>query len=461
MKKSSTITEREVAAALAAELDRIIQHGGTPFEKATVEHRAGGLYPDITIWTAYQHKEAFAFWELKRPGQWEDLSRLPSKAHALSARYVVVWNFQNGELYEVEKGTLRSVKSYPVPVLNSLEDWAVESKRIAAVEQAKNILDDLARLKRGESLMPFVPDKFYFIGILEKAIHRLVPVLQDHIVQQKKDLKKRNHLDQWAVKQGYPTGLTDLDKLLARHWAYSLAVRILFYFTVRRDYPGLPDLRPTTQPEELDSFVSRELPDLRPTTQPIADVLQDAFSKAQAVDWQAVFERSPLDELGLPTNTDSILRELLKDFRRYDFGLLKEDVIGQIMEGLIPEEERHALGQYFTREDLVDFIIGFVAHQDQAHYVDPTCGSGTFLNRLYSRIRWLSGYQAKHGEILERLWGFDVAHFPAELATINLFRQEVKDRNNFPRIVVSDFFQVQQGKTFLFPPLKATNDKKS
>jgi hypothetical protein len=339
MKKSSTITEREVAADLAAELDRIIQDGGTPFEKATVEHRAGGLYPDITIWTAYQRvKQAFAFWELKPPSRKEDLSRLPSKAHALGARYVVVWNFQNGELYEVAGETLRSVKSYPVPVLNSLEEWAVVPKRTAAVEQARNILDDLARLKRGESLMPFVPDKFYFIGILEKAIHRLVTVLQEHIVQQKKDLKKRNHLDQWAVKQGYPTGLTDLDALLARHWAYSLAVRILFYFTVRRDYPGLPDLRPDT-------------------TQPIADVLRDAFSKAQAVDWQAVFEPSPLDELGLPTNTESILRELLEDFRRYDFGLLKEDVIGQIMEGLIPEEERHALGQYFTREDLVDFII--------------------------------------------------------------------------------------------------------
>jgi hypothetical protein len=42
------------------------------------------------------------------------------------------------------------------------------------------------------------------------------------------------------------------------------------------------------------------------------------------------------------------------------------------MEGLIPEDERHALGQYFTREDLVDFIIGFVVHDDNAYYIDPT-----------------------------------------------------------------------------------------
>jgi hypothetical protein len=310
-------------------------------------------------------------------------------------------------------------------------------KRIAVVNQAKEILDDLARLACGESLTPYEPDKFYFIGILQKAIHSLVPVLQEHIFQKKKDPQIRTRLDRWTVEQGYPTGLPDLDALLARHWAYSLAVRILFYFTVRRYYSELPDLRPDT-------------------SQPIAKLLRDAFSKAQAVDWQAVFELSPLDELGLPSEADRILRELLEDFCRYDFGLLQEDVIGQVMEGLIPEEERHALGQYFTREDLVDFIIGFVAHQDEAYYLDPTCGSGTFLNRLYSRLRWLSGYRASHSQLLERLWGIDVAHFPAELATINLFRQNVKYLTNFPRIIVSDFFQVRPGQTFSFPPLKVT-----
>ncbi|MGQ9710837.1 MAG: hypothetical protein ACUVXE_10265, partial [Anaerolineae bacterium] len=76
---SSTITEREVAADLAAELDETIRQGGTPFVKATVEHRAGGLYPDITIWVNYP-QQPFAFWELKAPGLQEDLSKLPAKA---------------------------------------------------------------------------------------------------------------------------------------------------------------------------------------------------------------------------------------------------------------------------------------------------------------------------------------------------------------------------------------------
>ena len=148
--------------------------------------------------------------------------------------------------------------------------------------------------------------------------------------------------------------------------------------------------------------------------------------------------------------------------RRYDFSQLKEDIIGQIMEGLIPPAERHALGQYFTREDLVDFILGFVAKTEKAYYLDPTCGSGIFLVRLYHRLSWLSKLSKEkekeidHASLLERLWGVDVAHFPAELATINLFRQNTRDYTNFPRILVRDFFELSPGQKVEFPPLRST-----
>jgi len=429
------ITEREVVAALAEELNRAIEQGGTPFEKASVEHKAGTLYPDIVIWQSYS-AHAFAFWELKAPGLQEDLSKLPSKAQELNARYAVVWNFQHGELYEVERGQLSSCKSYPTPLLDTLEEWAIPTKRIPVLDQARKILDDLARLARGESLMPFVPDEYYFIGILQEAIRRLVPALTKHL-QSANNRDVRGRILAWAVKQGYPTILADLDDLLAHHWAYSLAVRILFYFTVRRYRPGLPDPQPA--PEGGQS---------------VAALLQDAFAKAQAVDWQAIFEPSPLDRLGFPEAAEPTLCDLLAKFHRYDFSQLKEDVIGRVMEGLIPEGERHALGQYFTPEDLADFIIGFVADCEDRNYLDPTCGSGTFLNRLYSRLRWLSAYKMGHADLLERLWGVDIAHFPAELATINLFRQNVHDITNFPRIVVQDFFRIRPGQTFFFPPMR-------
>lgn len=437
-----TVVEREVAADLKEALNQYIAQGGLPFEQASVERKGEARFPDIVIWSDYQARRAFSLWELKAPGlrAKENLDAVLEKAATFGVRYVVLWDFQYGQLCEVRERKLQLLKDYPVFLLRSLEEWTDPFRRRPVEEQAKKILDDLAQLARGELLTPYVPDKFYFIGILQEAIQSLVPLLKEQIFQERKKREVRERLDRWAVQQGYPTALPDLDDLLARHWAYSLALRILFYFTVRRYHTGLPDL---TLPERSALRLS--------------DLLWDAFSRAQQVDWQAVFERSPLDELGLPREAEDVLADLLEGFHRYDFGALKEDVIGQIMEGLIPPQERHNLGQYFTREDLVDFILGFVADRDDATYLDPTCGSGTFLNRLYSRLRWLAAYdsnKANHARLLERLWGVDIAHFPAELATINLFRQDVKDTRNFPRIIVRDFFRIQPGQEFEFPPTR-------
>jgi len=46
------------------------------------------------------------------------------------------------------------------------------------------------------------------------------------------------------------------------------------------------------------------------------------------------------------------------------------------------------------------------------------------------------------------------APFPAELATINLFRQRIAENGNFPRIICRDFFKLSPGDRFPFPPPK-------
>jgi type I restriction enzyme M protein len=433
---SSHITEREVAAALAARLSPLLQ--ATPFKEITVEHKVDAFYPDLVLWEEAPHT-AFAFWELKAPDRSEDLSQLRRKAltlrNQISTRYVLTWNFQQATLYEITNTDIEERKTYPIPLLTSLQEWTIPSKQNAVIAVAQEIIKDLERLYRHESLSPYWPDKYYFIGILGKAIAQLTPILSKHISAKKWVPSIAEALNQWTVQQGYPLALSNLDTLLGRHWAYSLAVRLLFYFTIRRHFKDkLPDLR--------------EVSVLGPE-------MQRAFQEAQKIDWQAVFSESPLDKLGLPPEAEIPLATLLHDFHRYDFSQLKEDVIGQVMEGLIPPEERHALGQYFTREDVVDFILGFVAKSENGYYLDPTCGSGIFLTRLYDRLRWLSAYKLRHADLLDKIWGVDIAHFPAELATINLFRQDISDYSNFPRIVVQDFFKIAPGKEVAFPPLRS------
>ena len=52
----------------------------------------------------------------------------------------------------------------------------------------------------------------------------------------------------------------------------------------------------------------------------------------------------------------------------------------------------------------------------------------------------------------------DIARFPAQLATINLYRQKIEDFNNFPRILSHDFFEVTQDIVFRFPPPRKDNE---
>lgn len=104
---------------------------------------------------------------------------------------------------------------------------------------------------------------------------------------------------------------------------------------------------------------------------------------------------------------------------RYDFSKLGYEVIGRIFEKLIPDEERHILGQYFTNADVVDLILRFCVKHESDKVLDPACGAGTFLVRSYQHKK-LMNQRLAHEDVLKALWGNDIAKFPAHLTTINL-----------------------------------------
>lgn len=59
------------------------------------------------------------------------------------------------------------------------------------------------------------------------------------------------------------------------------------------------------------------------------------------------------------------------------------DYIKQMYEAVIPKELRHALGEYYTpdwlAEETLKTAIGFDGQPESKHFMDPTCGSGTFI----------------------------------------------------------------------------------
>lgn len=125
------------------------------------------------------------------------------------------------------------------------------------------------------------------------------------------------------------------------------------------------------------------------------------------------------------------------------------DVLGTIFEGLIPLDERHKLGQYFTRADVVDLILRFCLTEVGQIVLDPACGVGTFLKRAYRHQR-VRDARLSHEELLATLWGVDIAKFAAHLATINLAIDDLGSQENYPHIIHNDFFDLRPA-TLNFP----------
>ena len=313
-------------------------------------------------------------------------------------------------------------------------------ERNALAEQSDKIASDVATLYREGSLNLVVPDADFFVDRLTRAVGVLKPAVKQALrTKLSVDPVYGKDLSAWAVRQGIPADLRsdDFIEAVVRQAIYRLLGKIIFYQSLRRAAPDLPAM---------------DLAGL--DTGQVLPRLQDCFSAAHRIDYHAVFREDVVDRVPFPAAASAELRDLVGNLNTRDFAHLPQDVVGAVFERLIPPEDRHALGQYFTPEPLVDLIVAFCVRNSDDTVLDPTCGTGTFLIRAYDRLRTRLGIY-DHGQLLSQLWGVDIAPFPAELATINLFRQRIGDPGNFPRILNEDFLAIEPDGVYRFPPLKA------
>jgi len=448
-------TENEFRSQVVSWLYEFIHIGTYPFEDVSSDpsirtEEGETRFPDIQVWLKRLAQQSFCGLELKTPvttvNDSELLENAAEKARARSADYFITWNMRDCVIWRTPPSGANvaaqdKVKSYrSIYQVNAPDDIWVEPNRIALKIRAKELLDDLATLYNEGHLYPVEPDATFFVGRLNKAVEALSPYMQQALVDKVgSDSQFRDGLFDWATKQALPTAAPSFYETVSHQIAYRLIARILFYQTLRRYRSDLPQM----DISGLNSAAANQK-------------LREFFEEARQIDWQAVFEEDFPDSVSLPDLAIEELAKLIQDLNRYNFSNMPQDIIGAVFEELIPYEERHRLGQYFTREDLVDFINAFCIRTREDYVLDPTCGTGTFLTRAYDKMKILG--QREHRRLLAQLWGVDIAPFPAELATINLFRQNLSDYANFPRILPKDFFEIRVGQSFWFPPPKASLD---
>ena len=377
------------------------------------------------------------------------LAMIVRRAQVYKAPYFVTWTLRAAVLWKTPKLGTPAERSHLEKIRDYEDNYAIaqdagnqvfdEQLKLRIISDGRKILEDIERLFKEEALELVRIDATYFVQRLIDSVHQLLPMVTDSLhMRFETDLSLRTRFNDWALSHNIAGDYKDRNYSLSisRQIIYRLLGKILFYQGLRRAARQL-------HPLDLDGIdPSQVLPTLR-----------RAFADALKIDYHAVFsEVDPPDTVSWPGEAAKQLAALIHDFNTRDFSSLPQDVIGTVFERLIPPEERHLLGQYFTREPLCDLGIAFCVQSPYAVVADPTCGTGTFLIRAYDRKRWLGNHD--HSALLSQLWGIDIAPFPAELAVINLFRQNLTAAGNFPRIACQDFFTLNPGDMLPFPPLK-------
>ncbi len=237
---------------------------------------------------------------------------------------------------------------------------------------------------------------------------------------------------------------------LSRQMAYILTNKIVFHKVLERSYPRLDALT-------LNGASS---------ARQIIATLDRAFADAADVtgNFEAIFSAGVYDEVALSEDSHDLLdisegiEGFVEDMGTYRLEELEADVIGHVYESLIPEEDRHRLGQFYTPPAVAEFLVRWAVRGPEDIVLDPAAGSGTFLVKAYQRLRDLGAEAGvrmpdveRHRKVLSQLYALDINPFPAHLTAMNLAMRDVRHPVTEMNILERDFFKVSPGSVAYVP----------
>ena len=313
-----------------------------------------------------------------------------------------------------------------------------------------DILDTITGLYKGKYGIKDKrqPLEWALIEDLRGFVDFLTPFIQDAIAP---DGKFRDDIA-GSLKDFSSRGLpTPSPEQLAREMAYVLLNKIVFYKVLERHY-NLEPLQPLYEGSKVRT-VSQYL-----------NALKDLFSKAveSTNDFERIFSTGVYDEIDMVESEEVMkaldgLVNLIDLYQIERFG----EIVGYVYENLIPAEERHRLGQYYTPRPVAELIVRWSVRTPDDRVLDPGCGSGTFLVEAYKRLAELKlkrGFEEVryvsediHRQILGQLVGIDINEFPAHLTAMNLAMRNPKAPSTATNVIVEDFFNVLPGQKRLVP----------
>lgn len=301
-------------------------------------------------------------------------------------------------------------------------------------EFAKALLEEVCQFRIGVGKWLELDD--VFLQRLRTFHTFITPFVLESLNRQlRENIRFKEEYVKWLRSQLFEYS-SEMNERIAEQLAYMLMNRLTFYKTLETQISSLPKL---TRIETEDPKVFSER-------------LRAIFEKVvKDVDYEAIFEpHAILDKFLLPKTLIYTLNDFIDELGTYDLAKIRSDVIGRVYEELIPEVERHKLGQYYTPPPIIELITEMCIKSPDDKVLDPACGSGGFLVKAYLKLKDLKKKENPfaeddklHEEILNQLYGIDINPFPAQLSSINLAVRNLKVTSRNINLVVSDFFKVK------------------
>lgn len=121
-------------------------------------------------------------------------------------------------------------------------------------------------------------------------------------------------------------------------------------------------------------------------------IIKFSYNGAQKIYYHFYEKDNPLDwyESG-NGELDRALNRVVWLLNQFDFAKVDRDILGKLYEKYLPKEERKKLGEFYTPDEIIDYILDAVEYIpnkaiEGKDIIDPACGSGGFLVRAARRL---------------------------------------------------------------------------
>lgn len=247
------------------------------------------------------------------------------------------------------------------------------------------------------------------------------------------DSRFKEIIDSWAIDVKMDVSDPALIEKLCKEGAYTLINRVLF-------------LRICEDKGHIKAKLSKDaITKWREMVENPAHLLDMAFkeisSRFEGLYKSPLFDAINFEDIDWDKNTINFIIDKLGE---HDFSRISKDILGKAYEQHISREERKQLGQFYTPDFVIDYILDQVGVSPEKKILDPACGSGGFLMKAYDRLRkqyleqgWAE--EVIHEQILKNnLYGIDINPFATQLTVMNLLLKDLDHPTGEINIIQGD-----------------------